>query len=209
MIDIINSTFPKNLKNIAIKMSGGADSSLAAYLIALYSKEKGLNLQITPLTIVEEAAPFQLIFVKNIVSILNNLVPASINQPEQFYFPARETKIDVIRKSENTMFEKGFELVVSGVTKIPDVELKCKSPIIWPKDDDRSLSSYPYLWDNKIYTPLVNMNKKGVAELYQKYKLMESLFPYTRSCVKTTTDFSKHCGECWWCKEREWAFGKL
>jgi 7-cyano-7-deazaguanine synthase in queuosine biosynthesis len=35
------------------------------------------------------------------------------------------------------------------------------------------------------------------------------IFPITRSCESWTNDFSKHCGECWWCKEREWGFGRL
>ena len=24
-----------------------------------------------------------------------------------------------------------------------------------------------------------------------------------------TDDFSHHCGECWWCKERHWGFGRF
>ena len=39
---------------------------------------------------------------------------------------------------------------------------------------------------------------------------MDELFPITASCVayaKKTNHFSEPCKECWWCREKKWAFG--
>ena len=55
----------------------------------------------------------------------------------------------------------------------------------------------------------INIDKKGVAELYDYFGLMDTLFPLTRSCEDWTDDFSAHCGKCWFCLERLWGFGKL
>lgn len=59
--------------------------------------------------------------------------------------------------------------------------------------------------------PFADKDKKVVAELYNKYNLTDTLFALTRSCESFEFDetFSEHCGKCWWCKERKWAFGKL
>jgi 7-cyano-7-deazaguanine synthase in queuosine biosynthesis len=61
---------------------------------------------------------------------------------------------------------------------------------------------------NKIYNPFSNIDKKDIKNLYHDLGLLETLFPLTRSC-ESLVDFEKHCGECWWCEERLWAFGKL
>ena len=55
----------------------------------------------------------------------------------------------------------------------------------------------------------INMDKKDLALIYKEHNLLSTLFPITRSCVTETMNFDAHCGECWWCKERIWAFGKL
>lgn len=209
MIELIENTIPKNIKNVGIKMSGGTDSSIAAYLIALYSVKNNLNLNIIPITVIEESAPFQLIFTETVIKIINKIISANIKQPIVFNF-SKGDKIKRIRKVENILFKsKTVELIVSGTTKAPKEDIGYNNTVKWPASDDRTLDSYPYLWDNKIYTPILNIDKKGVAKLYEEYDLVDTLFPYTRSCVSATTDFSKHCGTCWWCKERIWAFGRL
>jgi 7-cyano-7-deazaguanine synthase in queuosine biosynthesis len=59
----------------------------------------------------------------------------------------------------------------------------------------------------KIITPFINVNKKTIAELYRQEDL-EEIYPMTRSCESLTLK-EGHCGKCWWCKEREWAFGYI
>jgi|TARA_R110000803_G_scaffold140612_1_gene207149 hypothetical protein len=57
--------------------------------------------------------------------------------------------------------------------------------------------------------PFIQHHKGHVAELYYNYELVDTLLPITRSCEGwdyMTEGFSKECGECWWCMERDWAF---
>jgi 7-cyano-7-deazaguanine synthase in queuosine biosynthesis len=44
--------------------------------------------------------------------------------------------------------------------------------------------------------------------LYRELAVEQELFPFTRSC-ETDAHTTGHCGHCWWCKERLWAFGYL
>lgn len=69
--------------------------------------------------------------------------------------------------------------------------------------------------DNTFYMPWTNTDKKGIAKMYREENLIDTLLPVTRSCeYDPTCEFFddiedpklEHCGECWWCKEREWAF---
>jgi hypothetical protein len=54
----------------------------------------------------------------------------------------------------------------------------------------------------------------SLHDIYEKYNLMDTLYPVTRSCEWVSyTNWpdpgNNHCGKCWWCQERVWGFGKL
>ena len=60
--------------------------------------------------------------------------------------------------------------------------------------------------------PFFVINKKWEAEVYKDLNLLDTLFPLTRSCEGSdyeTGNYTFHCGKCWWCEERMWAFGRL
>ena len=57
--------------------------------------------------------------------------------------------------------------------------------------------------------PFIQHHKGHVAKLYYDYGLVDDLLPLTRSCEGwdyMTANYSKTCGDCWWCMERKWAF---
>jgi hypothetical protein len=62
--------------------------------------------------------------------------------------------------------------------------------------------------DTRVYVPLFNHNKKDIAKLYRHFNLEKTLLPVTRSC-ENDQHLESHCGNCWWCHERIWAFGNL
>ena len=51
----------------------------------------------------------------------------------------------------------------------------------------------------------INYDKKKIAEIYTALGIRE-LNIFTRSCESLEDIGVEHCGNCWWCKEREWAF---
>jgi len=85
-------------------------------------------------------------------------------------------------------------------------------------------SREPVVKLNPGYTmirPFVQQTKRAVANWYQAYNLTDTLFPLTYSCEETDTDLKTplsvvnsfhehtHCGCCWFCMERIYAFGRL
>jgi 7-cyano-7-deazaguanine synthase in queuosine biosynthesis len=60
-----------------------------------------------------------------------------------------------------------------------------------------------------IIRPFVNSNKKDIARLYSDAGLLETLFPVSLSCEQPEAlENFNHCGDCWWCAERYWGFGR-
>jgi hypothetical protein len=80
----------------------------------------------------------------------------------------------------------------------------------WKDPPDRiRTSTVKNIYQDSRCLPLINFDKKDVAELYDYYSVRDTLFPLTRSCEKYTEDFSQHCDNCWFCAERKWGFDRL
>ena len=71
-------------------------------------------------------------------------------------------------------------------------------------------TSFDFLpWEYWEKKPFLGMDKKDIARLYEEEGILDDLFPLTRSCENDDT-LDYHCGYCWWCDERKWAFnGRL
>lgn len=192
-----------NVKHVGIKMSGGVDSSLVAYLLAKHVVENNLEIKLHPIIIVEMLSPFQSLFALPVIKFIENQTGFVFETPYQFECAVDENKTEKMRYIESQLLSKDLELIVAGTSQHP------KSGFNEPGGPDESrVGDFAEIWD-KIYIPFINKDKKELAELYKEHNLTDSLFPITRSCVEVTSNFDKHCGECWWCKERLWAFGKL
>jgi hypothetical protein len=192
------------VKNIGIKMSGGADSSLLAYLLAEYIVKNNLDINLFPIIIIEEDAPFQKIFAQQVIDFVEKNLNFKFCSPVLFDHYTKTDKIQRMRRIETDLLKTILDFIISGTTQNP------KSGFDTPGGpDDNREGVFPEIWEEKIYTPFINKDKKELAELYKQHNLLNTLFPLTRSCVAVTDNFDKHCGECWWCKERIWAFGKL
>ena len=98
--------------------------------------------------------------------------------------------------------------ILTGMTANPPVEEQHKYNFydVAERRRDRR-DNNPFMV--KLYQPFVNVDKKFVAGVYREHNLMESLYPYTSSCVGSEEDtnyFIKGCGKCFWCNEKKWAF---
>ncbi len=202
----IKIELPGGLDNIGLKMSGGVDSSLLAYLLAELSLESDTPFKITPIVIVEQNSPFQKEFVDRIIDFIETKTGFRFSHVEWYFLSATENKIKKMREIESHLQTQGdLKLIVSGVTRQPEGHafLDNDGP-----EEDRTGEQQLFWWDY-IYTPFINFDKKVLADHYFQNNLMDWLFPLTRSCTSVTEDFSQHCGICWWCRERKWAFGIL
>jgi hypothetical protein len=86
----------------------------------------------------------------------------------------------------------------------PNYYPNCTSPP-WFRIPDIGYVEVGYA--KNYYLPFVGINKQKIAELYRTLGILE-LYKLTRSCESLTID-DRHCGACWWCKERIWGFGYL
>lgn len=217
-IDFFNFN-TQNLK-IGIAVSGGADSALLLYLTAKYVKDA----EIIPWTGYEienknyRFRPFTIHDAKNVVDVVRNKLPdANISQHYIWSYDRREQDKKIYMKDEaKKCLDDGIiDLYVTGKTANPpkevliDIEKKLPSDTAGPIDTSRShtQSERP---SSTYYAPFINMNKKIISSLYQKYDCMKDLFSVTQSCVgwaEETNWFTEPCKQCFWCHERKWAFG--
>ena len=191
---------------VGIKMSGGADSSLLAYVLVKHIKENNLHLNLYPVIIIEEEAPFQKLFVGKVTKFIEEELNFKFEKSFVYAHKIGEDKIQLMREIEATLLDSNLlDCIISGTTQEPRQGFNAdgkKGPA------DLRVGNFQQIWGN-IYTPFINIDKKDLALIYKEHNLLSTLFPITRSCVKETMNFDTHCGKCWWCNERSWAFGKL
>lgn len=212
--DIINLDVYIGQK-IGINLSGGADSSLLLYLLA---KNGATDIRVNALQ--EYRTGRDVIdIVDNVLNTISNLL--DIPNIEKRYYYQNE-------KNLNTLFDPPINDLknritiahYSGITSTPeDPEftsndllethvLTVRDPTVIREIYDPTMTAIGL----KMIRPFYNLSKKDIAEIYKKENLLETLFPITRSCTNVGT-YNKqnllHCGHCWWCCERKWAFGRL
>jgi hypothetical protein len=199
---------PEEYTKIGIKISGGADSALLAYMLALYKKHER-DVDLIPITVINAIKPHQHIFAQRVVKFVEDKLSVKFNhhqiKPEpvdpQRYGEEQSIFVRSLRKQE--IIETHF----TGITENPDVELK--TDYTGDSTRNKDLGSKPTR-DLYSFHPFANINKKAIAELYESYGLMDTLFAITRSCENSKIHFTEpHCGKCWWCLERQWGFGRL
>ena len=105
-----------------------------------------------------------------------------------------------------------IDVVYTGITANPPAEV-CADFTLPITENNRNPEVERPTKFGFFYTPFTNIDKRKIAEVYQDLEL-DDLFNITRSCEfdPTIDPFDPgmgHCGRCWWCQEREWAFGGL
>jgi 7-cyano-7-deazaguanine synthase in queuosine biosynthesis len=216
------------VNSIGIWMSGGADSSLLCYLLAEKIKRENLQIKILPMT-VDYKRPFKFIAGTVRKKIEELLDAESIFFEHEIYKPTENLvwSWEDLQKqfplhNEENIRNKKFQILYSGITTNPPQEIQ--KNFAWGILPDvekvrgieieKSIERYFTVDENQqIYEfyqikPFFNINKQKIYEIYKIKNLLDNLFPLTRSCEDTTTS-EGHCGKCWWCEERQWAFGRI
>lgn len=216
------------ITTVGVWMSGGADSAVLCYILAKKIIQDQLPLQIQPIT-VDYKRPFSFI-AGNVVTEIKKLLSADTifkdhlvyNPPDDTVWSHAELTDQFHQLNEKHVRENKFQVLYSGITTNPpvdiqkkfnwgilkDVEVKRGSTV--PKDKVRHLVKQEPDATYEFYEikPFFDLTKKDIALLYLSLHILDTLFPLTRSCedLKSTTG---HCGNCWWCEERAWAFERL
>ena len=70
--------------------------------------------------------------------------------------------------------------------------------------EDRGFDDEP-VQDGRFFNPFINLTTLDIIKLYKEHGLEETLLPLTYSCDEWSNDYTKPCGVCSNCLEREWA----
>ena len=196
-----------NYKKIGISLSGGADSALLAFLAMKFFKN-----QIVFFTTASKEKKY--ITVKHSINVIKKCIELTNNNNvsqiiEYVNSQERELFLNSLLEKVNNNF---VDVIITATTNIPSISDRdlFSNKLDLNIENRRSpLNKKPlFTNENKLYHPFINKDKKEIKKIYESFNLLDSLFPLTRSCESFDV-FDKHCGKCWWCEERQWAFGYL
>jgi|TARA_B110000495_G_scaffold64702_1_gene55038 7-cyano-7-deazaguanine synthase in queuosine biosynthesis len=206
---------------VGIMVSGGVDSSILLYYLMKHTTDTihiyttGSNLKYRRNAIIAPRV------VEKCIELTSNN-----NIVHHIYYDEAATDSSMCDAPQKDLDREQINRVYDGTTMNPPHEVASKFVPEFDFDYTRKDTSDNEMTynDDKFYMPWANTNKQGIVEMYRSEGVIDSLLPITRSCeYDPTSDYFYantwprwseeikdpqlgHCGECWWCKEREWGF---
>ena len=196
--------FPRHVERVGISLSGGADSALILYLLAKEIQDREQETRIYPIhgydvsrTNVHswEAAEAVISTIKYELRDWANI----IKKPHIFAYDKNlPISKEEYHKANYDYMKRRYNLdfIVRGVTQGMPSDNRPLS-----KGDSNS-AELSRLSKETWVLPFGDVDKKFIAHWYNELNL-DSLLSMTSSCI---ADQTEPCGECWWCKEKYWAF---
>ena len=221
LINIPTHTYQgKPIKRIHSWISGGTDSALLLYLMIKSMKHFNYDMKIIPMT-VRRPRPTNPLHAAAVIEVIEEIF--NIKLEHKTYYPSIETEEEQIYVdgkffsdiSTSLFHEDKTDLIVSGITCNPPIKIqKTFNDGVNKEEHKRGVNTKRILEHCSSFgnffeiAPFININKSQLAKIFKKENLLENLFPVTRSC-EDSNSLHQHCGRCWWCDERKWAFGRL
>jgi 7-cyano-7-deazaguanine synthase in queuosine biosynthesis len=224
--------FDSGWKKVAISVSGGADSALLAFLICCKITDQEVH--IISHTRCWKTKPWQQYDSLNVFEYLVKKFPnikfqrhTNFIAPDLEYSDRGPTIIDEYGKlvsgdnaeirafAEYICYTYDIDIYYNAVTRNPkDVEFKgMPSRDIDATEENKHLELTKHMGRLAAH-PFRFIEKSHIVRKYRELGIMD-LFEITRSCEGTfdNLDYRSYtvrqhvptCGECFWCKEREWA----
>jgi hypothetical protein len=231
----MNIPFDKNWKNIAISLSGGADSALLAYMLCSLVTTQSVH--IISHKRMWKTRPWQSYDSLNVYTWLMKRFPnikfyrhtnfiapdieygnigASI--PDEYNKFVSGDNIQQRAFAEYICFNENVDAYYNAVTRNPKgIDLGgMKERDIDPTEDNKHLERMTHMGVEVLH-PFRFIDKSEIFKKYIELDLM-SLFDITRSCEGEFEglDYTTYkpgqlvptCRECFWCKERTWAINE-
>ena len=232
-IDGVDIPFEPHWRSIAISLSGGADSAMLAYLLCSLAP-KDFTVHIISHTRMWKTKPWQQHDSKNVYTWLIKCFPnikffrhTNFIPPEMEWGSVGPTMTDEYGKfvsgdnieqrayAEYVCHNESVDAYYNAVTRNPcNVDFEgMPTRDIDPNEANQHLTLMIHMGRWAIH-PFRFVEKSWIVKQYIRLEVMD-LFDITRSCegefkgidytTYTIGQLVPVCGECFWCKEREWA----
>lgn len=219
----IDFNIPEHYTKVCVNCSGGADSSIILFMTAKYLQDYLPNATLSVLTCSNDLkgrwngrkAADAIDYTIRKLEFKNFDMHYTYYRDVQDmkYFKEVETKLYVQRR---------IDILISGITANPPEGSMSINKNGEPYDlyadriplrDGNQKEDFSYSGHQTYYNPFTNVDKRFVAAMYEHYDAMD-LFDKTRSCEAIPSGYDPNfefepCGDCWWCHERNWAFGRF
>ena len=230
----VNLRYNPEWKNVAVSVSGGADSALLAYLVCKEAYEYDTTIHIINHVRMWKTRPWQQYDAERVYKwLFQRFYHTTFKRHTNFIAPeieygnigpsltdeyGKQVSGDNIQQrayAEFVCHKNNIDAYYNGVTRNPRQTLinGMQERDLEPTDENKHLEFMIHMGVAAIH-PFRFVDKSWVLEQYKKHDIMD-LFSITRSCegefegIDYTTykpgQLVPTCRECFWCKEREWA----
>ena len=230
----VNIPYNTEWKNVAISVSGGADSALLAYLVCEQAYDHNTTVHIINHVRCWKTKPWQehdadkvfqwlfqrfyhIKFKRHTNFIAPELEYGNIgpNLTDEYGKQVSGDNIQQRAYAEYICTKHKIDAYYNGVTRNPRLALfnGMRERDIDPTDENKHLEYMVHMGIVASH-PFRFVDKAWVINKYKELGIMD-LFNLTRSCEGTFDNITyetynteqdvPECGECFWCKEREWA----
>jgi hypothetical protein len=231
-IDGVEIPFDSNWSNIAISVSGGADSALLAYLLC--NINKNATVHVISHTRMWKTRPWQQWDSLGVYNWLIMQFPnirfhryTNLIAPELEYGNIGPSLTDEYGKqvSGDNIQQRAYAEYICHTQNIDAYynAVTCNPPVAGFKgmvkrdlvrtEDNKHLefmihmnrvASHPFRFVDKSWV-LKQYKRLGIEELFERTRSCEGEFENINYQTYTPGQYVPVCGECFWCKEREWA----
>ena len=181
-------------------LSGGLDSAILSYLVLkLKSKSNVVFLTGTH----KHLDYYNIPYTKKIVAWLDTRFPNRIIDHNITYYKDRIDAQNRKKDINNQLIKKyNIGALLTGLTLNPinNPELMIEGRDI---RRDSPVQYQNYYQGIPQYMPFNELDKTGIYKLYKENNIL-NLGRLTISCESET--LHRPCQQCWWCKEKYWAF---
>lgn len=188
----IEISLPTDKKKIGVMLSGGADSAILLYLLALERKLGESDHELIPFTVARPDGAWN--YVKPIADKVKSMLGVEFADPIQVGDSTLHHSMQGRSGELEARAKYGVEHCFYGSQQHPPVPMPGDYPAR-PDQIDLPGTTIPFALIDKRHT-------LGLYEVFQAWPLIE----LTHSCTVQTVG---RCGECYNCKERKWALAEL